>query len=113
MSEASHYSLRRSTALGETYAAALLPLASARDAARSTLEELERALALLEQVDGFEVWAKHPGVPAEHKIKVIENAFRGHVSDLTCDVLVVICRHGRLGKIAEIVVAYRKLVEQA
>jgi F-type H+-transporting ATPase subunit delta len=103
----------RTTAVGETYAAAILPLAIARKEACSTLEELERAAAELEQVEDFGIWIAHPGVPLAKKLELMESAFRHHVSDLTCDVLLVICRHRRLGRLGEIVQALRRRLDEA
>lgn len=103
----------RTTAVGETYAAALLPLAQERNEARSTLEELEQASALLDQMENFGTWIAHPGVPLAHKIEMMGKAFRHHVSDLTCDALLVICRHGRLNRLGEIVAAYRRRLEES
>jgi F-type H+-transporting ATPase subunit delta len=103
----------RTTALGEIYAAALLPLAAARDQARGLLEELERAAVLLDEEPEFATWIAHPGVTAAEKLHLVEKAFRHHISDLTCDALLVICRHGRLAKLDEIVQAYRQRLEAA
>ncbi len=103
----------RTTAIGETYAAAILPLAQARGEAEAVTEELEKIAALLDGIEEFDVWAMHPGIPVGERIQALEQAFRGHVSDLTCDFLLVICRHGRLGRLDEIAAALRKKLEEA
>jgi F-type H+-transporting ATPase subunit delta len=103
----------RTTAVGETYAKALLPLAVQHGEARSMLQELERAAALLAEVQDFATWIAHPGVPLQEKIDLVEKAFRHHISDLTCDALVVTCRHGRLVHLGEIVQSFRRRLEES
>lgn len=105
--------LGRWCAVADTYAAALLPLAQRQGSARAVLEELEAAALLLEQVEDFALWAAWPGLPVERKLAVLEQAFGGRMSGLACDALLVICRHGRLGLLGQILAALRRRVEQA
>lgn len=96
-----------STTLAEAYAEALTPLAGDAGVLDDVLAELEQTARLSAEI-GFDAWCDSPLVPAERKAEAIEAAFRGRVSDLTCDTLGVIVRHGRMPILGSIVEAFRR-----
>ncbi|NQU76656.1 MAG: ATP synthase F1 subunit delta [Planctomycetes bacterium] len=97
--------------VAETYAEALLPLAQVRGVSADILAELTNVATLLADEDDFLRWCDSPLVPTEHKSATIERAFRGRVSDLICDTLGVIARHGRLSTLQSIASAFQRRVQ--
>ena len=104
-------SFEQSVAVAEAYAEALLPLAHEAGEATDVLEELEQVTALLQNIPGFAPWNASPVVPLHRKGACLDQALRGRISDLTCDTLIVIARHGRLNILGQIVSAFRRHIE--
>jgi len=74
------------------------------------LDELAAVASVFRTCDDIAAWFAGPLVPAEAKTAVLERACRSRLSDLTCDALGVIARHGRLGILAGIAEAFRHRV---
>lgn len=104
-------SLGQSVVVAETYAEALLPLAQEAGEPTEVLEELEQVTALLRDIPGFALWHASPVLPEQRKLACLARALRNRVSDLTCDTLMVIARHGRLNILGQIVSAFRRRIE--
>jgi len=100
-------------AAADAYAEALLPLAQQAGVLADVLGELEQAAAMLDGQEDIRRWFDSPLTPIEAKAGAVERAFRGHVTDLTCDALGVIARHDRMGRLADVVYAFRRRVLDA
>jgi F-type H+-transporting ATPase subunit delta len=92
-----------SAAIAQLYAEALLPLAQAGKAAAEIVAELQQLAEFVQAEPGCLAWCDSPSVPEEQKVAVLDRALRGRVSDLACDAVMVIARHGRLGLLPAIV----------
>ncbi len=97
---------QRAVAVGQIYADALFGLAEEAGVAAETLAELERVAELLKAEPDFRELFASPLVPLDRKEATVERAFRGRVGELTCDALMVITRHGRMGAMAAIAGAF-------
>jgi len=98
---------QRAMVVGQIYAEALYGLAEQADRVDETQAELEQVAALLRAEPDFREFFASPLVPLDRKLIAVERAFRGHVSDLTCDALGVIARHGRMGALGSIAWCFR------
>jgi len=93
------------SAIAAEYAEAIEPLARQAGMAAEVSAELAQAADLFAGEEDFALWCRSPAVGSDRRVEVIERAFRGNVSDLTCDALCVIARYGRLDRLGEIVAA--------
>ena len=59
----------------------------------------------------FLEFLRSPVVGLRVKCGVLEKAFRGQLSDLTCDALLVVLRHGRIGAWSRIVEGFRQATQ--
>lgn len=94
---------KESAAAAETYAEAIFQLAAAESAVGDVLAELRAANELLAGQPEYVHWLAGPLASDDERSRLVEQAFRGRVSDLTCDTLAVVARRGRLGLLGMIV----------
>lgn len=98
----------RALDVGRLYAEAMLDLADEQGQGDALLEELAELVAYLDRHPELERFLASPLVDEEGRARVIEELFRGKVSDLLADALQVINRKGRLGLVRAVAEAYRR-----
>lgn len=98
-------------ALGAVYAQALWDAASANQQTDSVLDELLDLAGFASSQPGFAGFLASPTIDVKAKGALIEKLLRGKYSDLFVDALQVVNRNERLGQLAAIAEAYRRLHE--
>lgn len=93
------------------YARALF--AAAADRSETVLADLDRAAELLARNPDLAAFLNHPGVAGGPKREVLGDALRADVDELTLHFLLLLVDRRRLGAFADILRAYRALVEEA
>jgi len=78
-----------------TYAKALVELASEADTLQPILEEIRFLSGLLDDEPDFRVFIESPAIDSEAKRKSLENIFRGKMSDLLLNFLVILIEKKR------------------
>ena len=67
--------------VSKTYGEALFELAMEENKAQEWLEEIRAVQAVLAENPDFDKLMKHPAIPKQEKVQVMENVFKGRVSD--------------------------------
>ena len=67
--------------VSKTYGEALFELAMEENKAQDLMEEIKAVQAVLAENPDFDKFMKHPGIPKQEKVQVMENVFKGRVSD--------------------------------
>ena len=67
--------------VSKTYGEALFELAMEENIAQDLLEEIKTLQEVLTENPDFDKFMKHPGIPKQEKVQVMENVFKGRVSD--------------------------------
>lgn len=101
--------------VSKTYGEALFELASEQGRLKELMEEVNALCKILDENPEFDKLMKHPGVSKPEKISVMENAFKGNISDeLTGFLSIVIAkeRYGQLRAIFEYFSSKVKEVEK-
>lgn len=88
--------------VSKTYGEALFKLAEEENTLDTTAEEVRAVLDAFAENEELSKLLNHPKVTREEKIKVIENIFKGKVSDNVVGLLVLIVQKGRHNEIEEI-----------
>ena len=88
--------------VSKTYGDALFELAVEENTMDATAKEAEAVLDAFAENEELLNLLNHPKVTREEKIKVIENIFKGEVSDNIVGFLVIIVQKGRHNEIPEI-----------
>ena len=88
--------------VSKTYGEALFELAMEEDRAQDLLEEIEGVCRVLAENPEFDKLMMHPGVPKQEKLQVMENVFKGRVSDTLTGFLEIIITKERYGELQEI-----------
>lgn len=90
--------------VAKTYGDALFTVACESGEAKSAefLEEIKVIEEVLAQNPEFDTLMTHPGVPKQEKLQVVENVFRGRVSEELANFLAIIVSKERYGDLADI-----------
>ncbi len=67
--------------VSKTYGEALFELAMEENKAQDWLEEIKTLQAVLAENPDFDKFMKHPGIPKQEKVQVMENIFKSRISD--------------------------------
>ena len=81
--------------VSKTYGDALFELAVEENRIDSLTEEIEAVKAILDENKDFEKIMIHPEIPQEQKLSVIEEVFKGRVSDALTGFLRIVAAKGR------------------
>ena len=81
--------------VSKTYGYALFELALEENRIDSLTEEIEAVKAILDENKDFEKIMIHPEIPQEQKLSVIEDVFKGRVSDTLTGFLRIVAAKGR------------------
>lgn len=85
--------------VSKTYGEALYGAAmeSGEDKAVELMEEIRCINEILKQNPQFDGLMKHPGIPKQEKLQIVENVFRGHISSELAGLLEVAVSKERYG----------------
>ena len=88
--------------VSKTYGDALFELAVEENRIDSLTEEIEAVKAILDENKDFEKIMIHPEIPQEQKLSVIEEVFKGRVSDALTGFLRIVVTKGRYKNLPDI-----------
>ena len=91
--------------ISKTYGEALFELAVEEGKVDVFLEEISQLLEILKKEDEFTKMMNHPKILKEDKIKVVENVFKGRISDEIVGFLTLIIQKERYSE-AEAILEY-------
>lgn len=94
------------------YGRALLSLAESQDLAEAVEEELDLLLAEADQHPAFEDFLRSPLVETTERGKVLDEMFRGRLTEVLLDTLQVMNRKGRAGLLRALVETYHQELEK-
>jgi F-type H+-transporting ATPase subunit delta len=100
------------TPLAAAYARSVLELANDQNQAREIGQELEELGKIIESDPTFANFLANPSVGETERGQVVEKVFRGRVSPLVMNFMLVANRKGRLGILRQIAAAYAELLEK-
>ncbi len=95
-------SMDKQMAAADVYAGALFDLARASGDVETVRGELEELNRLRQAEPAFDAFVGSAAVDADRRARSLEKMFRGRLSDLTLNALLVMNRHERLGLIAQV-----------
>lgn len=81
--------------VSKTYGQALFDTAMEGHKAGELMDEIRAVQTVLDQNPDFDKLMKHPGIPKQEKVRVMENIFRGRVSDELAGFLKIIVEKER------------------
>lgn len=88
--------------ISKTYGEAIFELAVSENRVNALTQEIETVLKVLEENPEFSEIMKHPKIIKEEKLQIIENVFKGRVSDELTGFIRLIVEKDRYGQIGEI-----------
>ena len=98
--------------VSKTYWDALFELAVEENRIDSLTEEIEAVKAILDENKDFEKIMIHPEIPQEQKLSVIEEVFKGRVSDALTGFLRIVAAKGRYKELPDIFAYYIARVKE-
>lgn len=81
--------------VSKTYGEALFELAVEEKKAQDLMEEIQVVQTLLLENPDFDKLLKHPGIPKQEKLQIMENVFKGRVSDTLAGFLEIVVNKER------------------
>jgi F-type H+-transporting ATPase subunit delta len=99
--------------VADVYAAALFELAHAAGVVDDVRAELEELLRLLEREPAIAAFFSSHMVDDDDREKSLERVFRGKLSDIVLDTLLVMNRHGRAGLVPQLLRAFVLRIEDS
>ena len=103
----------RSQAIARVYAEALFEIAQEREQAPLVREELSNLAEVVRRSEPWRTFLETPAIRREEKAAIIEKVFRGKVSELVMDFLMVVARKNRSGLLGEMAQSFVELEDQA
>jgi F-type H+-transporting ATPase subunit delta len=85
-----------------TYGDALFALAVEQNLTDSLMQEIEMVQTVLRENDGLEKILMHPEIPKHKKLQVIEDVFKGRISDALTGFLTIVVTKGRYKDLPDI-----------
>ena len=85
-----------------TYGDALFELAVEENRTDSLMEEIEAVRTVLKENGDFEKILMHPEIPKEKKLQVVEDVFKGRISDALTGFLRIVVIKGRYKELQDI-----------
>jgi len=101
----------KETAISRVYAQALLSVARESEQVDSVLDELTDLVGLTDRDEAFARFLTSPLVDAVEREVSLERLFRGRMSDLMLDTLLVMNRKNRMGLVPALAETFREEVE--
>lgn len=88
--------------VSKTYGEALFEIAVEQNKTRELMEEIRQIQAVLEQNPDLDKLMRHPGIPKQEKVDVVERVFKGRLSDELTGFLEIIISKERYGALQAI-----------
>ncbi len=88
--------------VSKTYGEALFEIAVEQNKTREFVEEINGLKEVLEQNPELDKLFRHPGIPKQEKVQVVENVFKGQLSDELTGFLEIIISKERYGELQAI-----------
>lgn len=88
--------------ISKTYGEAIFELAVSENRVDELAQEIETVLRILKENPEFSEIMKHPKIIKEEKLQIIENVFKGRVSDELTGFMRLIVEKDRYGQLEEI-----------
>ncbi len=88
--------------VSKTYGDALFELAVEENATDSLMQEIQMIQAVLKENADFEKILIHPEIPKQQKLQVIEDVFKGQISDALTGFLRIVVTKGRYKDLPDI-----------
>lgn len=88
--------------VSKTYGEALFELAVEENKAQDMLEEIRTVQAVLAENPDYDKLMKHPGIPKQEKVQVMENVFKGRLSNELTGFMEIIITKERYNELQEI-----------
>lgn len=88
--------------ISKTYGEALFELAVEENKTDVFMEEIQEMMKVLEENKEFSVLMNHPKITKEEKIKIVENVFKGRISEELVGFLVLVISKSRYSEIKAI-----------
>lgn len=98
--------------VSKTYGDALFDLAKEEGRMDVISEEVQLILDILKENDEFLRLLNHPKVTVEEKVKIVENIFKGRVSDTMAGFLVLVVEKGRNDELPHILNYFKDRVKE-
>ena len=100
--------------VSQTYGEALFGVAmeSGGEKAAGLMEEIACVREILTQNPKFDVLMRHPGIPKQEKLQVMDHVFRGHVSEELANFLEIVVSKERYGDLGDIFAYFTDLVKE-
>ena len=96
----------RITPLSVAYAKSLLELATERKVEENIGRELAEIAKVVDENSDFQTFLSNPAIGEAHRGNIVDKAFRGRVSELVLNTLLVMNRKGRLGLVRQVATSY-------
>ena len=97
--------------LATAYARSVLELATERNVADATSQELSQIAEVVEADPALQRFLASPTIGQAERAQVIDKAFQGRASELVFNLLQVMNQKGRLGQIRQVAAAYADLLQ--
>lgn len=106
--------VHQANAVAMIYARSVMELAAQTGEARvdEVGDELSQIGRLLRDQPDLGRLLLHPTINIEKHRKIIDQIFRGRVTDLTCNLLQVLRKKGRLDQLGAVIASYRNLLKE-
>jgi len=88
--------------VSKTYGEALFEIAVEQDKTKEFMEEIQGIWQVLEENPDLDKMMKHPGIPKQDKVAVVENVFKGRISDELTGFLQIIISKERYGELQSV-----------
>src|SRR3954465_1280769 len=97
--------------LAVAYAKSVLELATERNVAEDIGRELTEVGRVVGENSDLQTFLSSPAIGEVERGNVVDKAFRGRVSELVLNTLLVMNRKGRLGILQQVAIAYSDLLQ--
>lgn len=85
--------------VSKTYGEALFEIAVEQNRTREFMEEIQELRKVIAQNPDLDKLLKHPGIPKQEKVEVVENIFKGQMSDELTGFLEIVISKERYGEL--------------
>lgn len=99
--------------ISKTYGDALFELAMEQDAADAFLEEVTALGQILKENGEFDKLMNHPKICKEEKVRVMEEVFRGRISEQLLGFLILVLQKDRYGDLGQIFQYFTERIKEA
>ena len=98
--------------VSKTYGEALYEVAAEAGKASELMEEIRCVREILASNPGFDELMEHPGVPKQEKLQIVENVFKGRLSDELTGLLEVVVSKERYRDLPAIFAYFTEKVKE-